>query len=102
VWRGHDPHHVEGARAIVVTAAVPPDHRSWKRPRPWALPVVRRADALATWSLAEKRGRGGRRTHGKNDHHSHGDRALTAAGEILRELAGAVSLRGRKRPDRRR
>ena len=26
VWRGHDPGHVTGARAVVVTAAVTRDH----------------------------------------------------------------------------
>src|SRR5438552_7425545 len=26
IWRGHDPGHVAGARAVVVTAAVPGDH----------------------------------------------------------------------------
>src|SRR3977135_4601379 len=33
VWRGHDPHHVEGARAIVVTAAVPRDHPELEKAR---------------------------------------------------------------------
>src|SRR5258708_12349258 len=47
VWRGHDPRHVEGARAIVVTAAVPPDHPELEKARALGLPVVRRADALA-------------------------------------------------------
>src|SRR5467141_3725681 len=46
VWRGHDPHHVEGARAIVVTAAVPRDHPELEKARALGLPVVRRADAL--------------------------------------------------------
>src|SRR5437773_5940357 len=46
VWRGHDPHHVEGARAIVVTAAVLPDHPELEKARALGLPVVRRADAL--------------------------------------------------------
>src|SRR2546430_16440184 len=26
VWRGHDPTHVDGARAVIVTAAAPRDH----------------------------------------------------------------------------
>jgi len=50
-----NPHHVEGARAIVVTAAVPPDHPELEKARALGLPVVRRADALGDWSLAEKR-----------------------------------------------
>src|SRR2546422_4680736 len=46
VWRGHDPSHVEGARAVVVTAAVPREHPELQRARALGLPVVRRADAL--------------------------------------------------------
>src|ERR1044071_5401626 len=33
VWRGHDPSHLEGARAVVVTAAVPKDHPELERAR---------------------------------------------------------------------
>src|SRR5947207_8909481 len=46
IWRGHDPGHVAGARAVVVTAAVPGDHPELKRARALGVPVVRRADAL--------------------------------------------------------
>jgi UDP-N-acetylmuramate--alanine ligase len=46
VWRGHDPAHVEGARAIVVTAAVAGEHKELERARAQGIPVVRRADAL--------------------------------------------------------
>ncbi len=46
IWRGHDPEHVAGARALVVTAAVPPDHPELERARALGIPVVRRADAL--------------------------------------------------------
>src|SRR5256885_6390889 len=46
VWKGHDPSHVEGARAVVVTAAVPRDHPELLKARALGLPVVRRADAL--------------------------------------------------------
>src|SRR5438876_10052286 len=45
IWRGHDPGHVAGARAGVVTAAVPGDHPELKRARALGVPVVRRADA---------------------------------------------------------
>src|SRR5256886_9040192 len=45
IWRGHDPGHVAGARAVVVTAAVPGDHPELKRARALGVPVVRRADA---------------------------------------------------------
>src|SRR2546422_10690951 len=46
VWRGHDPGHVDGARAVIVTAAVPRDHPELERARALEVPVVRRADAL--------------------------------------------------------
>src|SRR2546425_6109785 len=46
IWRGHDAGHVAGARAVVVTAAVPGDHPELERARALGVPVVRRADAL--------------------------------------------------------
>src|SRR3989442_10246954 len=46
IWRGHDPGHVAGARALVVTAAVAGDHPELERARALGIPVVRRADAL--------------------------------------------------------
>src|SRR2546429_1485442 len=45
IWRGHDPGHVAGARAVVVTAAVPGDHPELKRARALGVPVVRRGGA---------------------------------------------------------
>src|SRR5438093_5391249 len=47
IWRGHDPGNVAGARALVVTAAVPGDHPGPTRARALGVPVVRRADALS-------------------------------------------------------
>src|SRR5437667_12640501 len=46
VWRGHDPSHAAGARAVVVTAAVTRDHPGLDSARALGLPVVPRADAL--------------------------------------------------------
>jgi len=46
VSRGHDPSHLEGARAVVVTAAIPPNHPEVERARALGVPVIRRADAL--------------------------------------------------------
>src|SRR5260370_39310820 len=43
IWRGHDPGHVVGARALVVTAAVPGDHPELERARSLGVPVIRRA-----------------------------------------------------------
>src|SRR5437763_11280050 len=45
IWRGHDPGHVAGARALVVTAAVPGDHPELTRARALGGPGVRRACA---------------------------------------------------------
>jgi len=46
VAHGHDPAHVAGARAVVVTSAVDKDHPELTRARSLGLPVVRRAEAL--------------------------------------------------------
>ena len=43
---GHDPAHVEEARALVVTSAMAPDHPELARARARGIPVVRRAEAL--------------------------------------------------------
>jgi UDP-N-acetylmuramate--alanine ligase len=47
VLRGHDAAHVEGARAVVVTSAVPRDHPELEAARAKGIPVIRRAEALA-------------------------------------------------------
>src|SRR5215472_16321193 len=44
---GHDPAHVDGSRAVVVTSAVPRDHPELERARALGIPVIRRAEALA-------------------------------------------------------
>jgi UDP-N-acetylmuramate--alanine ligase len=44
--QGHDPAHVEDARALVVTSAMPKDHPELVRARALGLPVIRRAEAL--------------------------------------------------------
>ena len=47
IHQGHDPAHLTGARAVVVTAAVPADHLELARARELGLPVVPRKVALA-------------------------------------------------------
>ncbi|HEY0971379.1 MAG TPA: UDP-N-acetylmuramate--L-alanine ligase [Gemmatimonadales bacterium] len=47
VLEGHDASHVEGARAVVVSSAVPKGHPELERARALGIPVVRRAEALA-------------------------------------------------------
>jgi UDP-N-acetylmuramate--alanine ligase len=46
IQQGHDPAHVENARALVVTSAMPKDHLELERARALGKPVVRRAEAL--------------------------------------------------------
>jgi UDP-N-acetylmuramate--alanine ligase len=46
VVTGHDPRHVESARALVVTSAMKRDHPELVRARELGIPVVRRAEAL--------------------------------------------------------
>jgi UDP-N-acetylmuramate--alanine ligase len=87
IWRGHDPEHVAGARALVVTAAVPPDHPELERARALGIPVVRRADALgqavAGGTVVAVAG-----THGKTTTTVMVTEALAAAGRDPTGLAG--------------
>src|SRR5439155_444216 len=87
IWRGHDPGHVAGARAVVVTAAVPGDHPELKRARALGVPVVRRADALsqavAGGTVVAVAG-----THGKPTSTGTVTEALAAAGRDPTGLAG--------------
>src|SRR5260370_38105549 len=89
VWKGHDPSHVEGARAVVVTAAVPRDHPELLKARALGLPVVRRADALGELVAGGKEGvvavAG---THGKTTTPGLGNEALPAARRKPTGLAG--------------
>jgi len=87
IWRGHDPWHVVGARALVVTAAVPGDHPELERARALGVPVVRRADALsqavAGGTVVAVAG-----THGKTTTTVMVTEALAAAGRNPTGLAG--------------
>jgi len=46
VAAGHDPAHVDGARALVVSSALPKTHPELARARELGIPVIRRAEAL--------------------------------------------------------
>ena len=86
---GHDPGHVAGARAVVVTSAVPGDHPELQRARSLGLPVVRRAEALAEVTsgggdLVAVAG-----THGKSTTTAMIAEALAAAGHDPTALVGA-------------
>src|SRR5436309_5509509 len=88
VWRGHDPSHVDGARAVIVTAAVPRDHPELERARALELPVVRRADALGELVAAGRASVAVAGTPGKTTTTVMVTEALTAAGRNPTGLAG--------------
>jgi UDP-N-acetylmuramate--alanine ligase len=84
---GHDPRHLDGVRAVVVTAAVPGDHGELERARALGIPVIRRADALAaTVRSAKTIGVAG--THGKTTTTVMVTDALAAAGLDPTGIAG--------------
>ncbi len=79
VARGHDPVHVDGARAVVVTSAVPRDHPELQAAREKGIPVIRRAEALAeAVAVGEVVAVAG--THGKTTTTVMTTEALAAAG----------------------
>ncbi|HEU4632257.1 MAG TPA: UDP-N-acetylmuramate--L-alanine ligase [Gemmatimonadaceae bacterium] len=87
VLRGHDPAHVDGARALVVSSAVPREHPELARARALGIPVVRRAEALAeAVSGGELVGIAG--THGKTSTTVMTTEALRAAGRAPTGVVG--------------
>jgi len=87
VFAGHDPGHVVGARAVVVSSAVAPEHPELVRARELGLPVVRRAEALAAAiSPGEVVAVAG--THGKTTTTVLTTEALAAAGRNPTGIAG--------------
>src|SRR2546425_1619009 len=94
IWRGHDPGHVSGARAVVVTAAVPREHPELEQAGALGIPVVRRADALGQ-AVANGTVVGGAGTHGKTTTTAMVTEALAAARRDPTGLAGGrVAPRG--------
>jgi UDP-N-acetylmuramate--alanine ligase len=88
----HDPAHVDGARALVVTSAMPKDHPELVRARELGIPVIRRAEALgevtADRELIAIAG-----THGKTTTTVMTTLALVSAGRDPTALVGGrVSL----------
>ncbi len=87
VAKGHDPAHLTGARAVVVTSALPRDHPEIERARALGIPVVRRAEALAeAVSGGELIAIAG--THGKTTTTVMTTEALAAAGRDPTGVAG--------------
>jgi UDP-N-acetylmuramate--alanine ligase len=85
----HDPSHVDSARALVVTSAMPKDHPELVRARELGVPIIRRAEALG-----EVTSGGGRElvaiagTHGKTTTTVMTTIALAAAGRDPTALVG--------------
>ncbi|MFN2399498.1 MAG: UDP-N-acetylmuramate--L-alanine ligase [Gemmatimonadaceae bacterium] len=87
VMTGHDPRHVESARALVVTSAMPLDHPEIARARELGIAVIRRAEALGEAVSAGKVvGIAG--THGKTTTTVMTTEALASAGLDPTGIAG--------------
>jgi UDP-N-acetylmuramate--alanine ligase len=87
IFQGHDPAHLEGARAVVVTAAVTAGHPELERARVLGLPVVPRKEALAEL-IGDARSVAVAGTHGKTTTTVMATEALTAAGLAPTGIAG--------------
>lgn len=83
----HNPEHVVGARALVVTSAMPKDHPELVRARELGVPVIRRAEALGEVT-AERELVAIAGTHGKTSTTVMTAAALSAAGREPTALAG--------------
>jgi UDP-N-acetylmuramate--alanine ligase len=88
VAQGHDPAHLEGCRALVVTSAVPKDHPEVLAAKQRGLPVIRRAEALAE-ATAGGMLIGIAGTHGKSTTTVMTTEALAAAGKAPTGVVGA-------------
>ncbi len=87
VESGHDPAHLDGVRAVVVTAAVPADHPELVRARTLGIPVVPRKQALADL-VNPGRVVAAAGTHGKSTTTVMATQALAAAGLDPTGIAG--------------
>jgi UDP-N-acetylmuramate--alanine ligase len=87
VITGHDPNHVNGAREVIVTSAMPKDHPEVVRARELGIPIVRRAEALGQ-AVAGGKLVGIAGTHGKTTTTVMTTAALAAAGLRPTGLAG--------------
>lgn len=83
----HDPSHVDSARALVVTSAMPKNHPELLRAQELGVPVIRRAEALGEVTVGrELVGIAG--THGKTTTTVMTTIALAAAGREPTALVG--------------
>ncbi len=88
VQQGHNPSHLEGCRALVVTSAVPKDHPELLAAKQLGIPVIRRAEALAE-ATAGGMLIGIAGTHGKSTTTVMTTEALAAAGKAPTGVVGA-------------
>jgi UDP-N-acetylmuramate--alanine ligase len=87
VFEGHDVSHVHDARAVVYSAAVPPDHPELAAARAAGLPVVKRAAALGE-AVQEGLTVGIAGTHGKTTTTAMTTTALKAVGRDPTGIVG--------------
>jgi UDP-N-acetylmuramate--alanine ligase len=87
IRQGHDPSHLTGTRAVVVTAAVPEGHPELEHARQLGLPIIPRKVALAEL-IAGARSIAISGTHGKTTTTVMTTEALTAAGLNPTGIAG--------------
>jgi UDP-N-acetylmuramate--alanine ligase len=87
VVTGHDPQHVEGAREVIVTSAMPKNHPEIVRARELGIPITRRAEALGQ-AVAGGKLIGVAGTHGKTTTTVMTTGALAAAGLRPTGIAG--------------
>ena len=79
IQEGHEASHVEGAAALVVSAAVPPDHPEVQKALEQGIPVFKRAEALGQW-VNQGRVLAVAGTHGKTSTTAMATEVLVAAG----------------------
>ena len=84
---GHSPDHVNGAREVIVTSAMPKDHPELVRARELGIPITRRAEALGQ-AVSGGKLIGIAGTHGKTTTTVMTTAALAAAGLRPTGLAG--------------
>ena len=79
IQEGHEASHVEGAAALVVSAAVPTDHPEVQKALERGIPIFKRAEALGQW-VNQGRVLAVAGTHGKTSTTAMTTEILAAAG----------------------
>jgi UDP-N-acetylmuramate--alanine ligase len=87
VVKGHSPDHVDGARELIVTSAMPRNHPELARARELGIPITKRAEALGR-AVAGGRVVGIAGTHGKTTTTVMTTAVLAAAGLRPTGIAG--------------